>query len=223
MQKHTFKDWHEAYRHQEWVSFRLPYWELGWRYYGWKVWKHLRLGGYLGGLKYYLACRWWRKYNTFKVDTLPPTWYDRSEGLVHVMFHVFCEVMEKEDWFNDRVYFHADTVDGPAYDYDFRDEWQEAAILYDWWKNRRPARLDAEERALSAWGDEFRRFGGLRFKSADEHGLSKIEFPNERHTEEELSEERRLFMAHTAAEEAGEAEDEQMMIRLVKLRGVLWT
>jgi hypothetical protein len=227
MKKHTFWDWHENNKHcLRWpprlISVSLDYKELGWGYFGWRPWQMLKWHGYLPELWYYLRCRFWTKYNTVKADTLPPTWVDRDKLLLHAMFAILCDVVEGEDWFNSRSYYCKDEANGPACDWDGKDEFQEVALLYDWWKHRRPARDKAVDNALSAWSDEFRKLGGMTFMPAEGH-LSRMVFPEERHGEAACAKEYQLKELHTNLEAAAEQEDEEMMIRLCKISGYLWT
>jgi hypothetical protein len=145
MKTHTFRDWYKDHNPWDWHWFRLrkTYGELGWKYFGLRQWRMFKASGFIPELWYYLKCRFWKRYNVVKARSLPPTWVDRDRLLLHAAFEILRDVVENEDWFNDRVYWQPD--------YDGRETWQAAAMLYDWWVNRRPARLEAEEKALKSW------------------------------------------------------------------------
>jgi hypothetical protein len=89
---------------------------------------------------------------------------------------------------------------------------QEILDLYTWWTQTRPARPDPYE--ASGWSDicERRRRangGSLSFDQTRDPTLKKME-------------DQSLKKLHKMEEEF-ETEDEEMMIRLIKIRGSLWT
>jgi hypothetical protein len=87
---------------------------------------------------------------------------------------------------------------------------QEVLELYKWWTMGRVLRLDPMEASgWSAWCA--RRRGDDLFLSLEDR------------TEEEAAESKRILDIMSAMEEKYEAEDEAMMIRLIKVRGALWT
>jgi hypothetical protein len=213
MKTHTFRDWHDDHKflleRGNILGAKLPYSrELGWGYYGWKVWQHIELTGYLAELKYYLACRFWRKYNTVTAKSLPPTWVDRDTLLLHAMFAILCDVAEKEDWFQQTVYYIPDEEESQVYDR--RDDWQEVAILYDWWVNVRPQMVKAIDAARDKWWNE-------RRPANDHDGMGALLRPNR------SDEERVLFDDLNLKDRFLEEDDEHMMLRLVKIKDVLWT
>jgi len=91
---------------------------------------------------------------------------------------------------------------------------QEILDLYNWWKNTRPMRVDPYD--ASGWGEYC-----ARRRDDDSNIWSQLdhddETPEQReHVSKMLDELRRM-------EEEYEQEDEAMMIRLIKVRGALWT
>lgn len=74
------------------------------------------------------------------------------------------------------------------------DGWWSIRDIYEWWHIRRPERVKRQGESLRAWSRNRRTTDGDR-----------------------------LFAEHRRLEADGEAEDEAMMIRLIKLRGHLWT
>lgn len=91
---------------------------------------------------------------------------------------------------------------------------QEILALYDWWVNVRPQRVDPHDASgWSAHCDRLReRDGGL---------LSGLDHENE--TAEERAEVTRMLDESYRLEEQYEQEDEDMMIRLIRIRRSLWT
>jgi hypothetical protein len=93
---------------------------------------------------------------------------------------------------------------------------QEILDLYTWWTETRPARPDAYD--ASGWTalSEKRR---LARGDSDDFWAS---FDEER-TEEDLAETRRALDSISEIEAKYEQEDEDMLIRLIKIRNSLWT
>lgn len=88
---------------------------------------------------------------------------------------------------------------------------QELLVLYNWWKNVRPNRPDPHD--ASGWTDicEGRRKSGRDF----------LDF-EDRSDQEAADSSRALDLCHEI-EERYEQEDEEMMIRLIKIRRGMWT
>jgi hypothetical protein len=88
---------------------------------------------------------------------------------------------------------------------------KEILELYTWWKEVYPNRPDVHD--VSGWSDycEMRREKGYRF------------FDMEDKTPEEAEQCRTALDKSREIEEAYEKEDEEMMIRLIKVRQSLWT
>lgn len=224
--RYYFRNWREEHAGQgllyvslgRWfdpvrLKAELPNWPRLGRVFKWE--------GKLPELWYYIKCRLWKRYNTIKIKTLPPTWSDRDEVILHGMFQVLEDVVEKEDWFNRRTYRTDDYLPDSTNYWDGSEEWQEVATLYDWWVNRRPARVAARDRQLTEWHDAFMKAGGFRSVPipGSETGLSRLEAP----TGELADVADVLKQAHSMGEFADAEEDEAMLIRLVKIRQILWT
>jgi hypothetical protein len=212
--RYTFREWWDAHKGQRWLRLRETGWrEFGWgwylRTYRWRAWRVLKASGLLPDVWRYARNRVWDRYNTVTARTLPPTWCDREELLLHAMFAVLCDFVEKEKPFG-----HFDT----SYSH---DAWYSIRDLYEWWTVRRPARELAEAAALMAWHTEFMRMGGFQSVPTDHPMLMEMQPPEKRG--HDTSEADRLHARHMEMEEAGEAEDDAMMRRLVGLRGHLWT
>lgn len=198
MKTYTFRDWYEAHNPRGWHLFRVraAYRELGWKYFGFKPWQMLKSSGFIPELWYYLKCRLWKKYNVVKVRSLPPTWVDRDQLLLHAAFEILRDVVENENWLDQTAYFIPITESDP-YGCDNRNGWQAVAQLYDWWINRRPARLAAEESALEHWY-------GTHVSDLSDERLPRLQLFRE-------------------LEEAGDREDEEMLVTLCRIRQILWT
>jgi hypothetical protein len=91
---------------------------------------------------------------------------------------------------------------------------QEILDLYNWWTIIRPQRPDPMDASgWTAYCEKRREKGGS--------DLSILDYDDE--TEEERKECRRAMEVSHQMEEAYDAEDEQMLIRLIKIRKALWT
>jgi hypothetical protein len=88
---------------------------------------------------------------------------------------------------------------------------QEIKALYLWWTQIRPVRPDAYD--VSGWSDycKSRRVG------------EDCTIGFEDRTDQDLIESKSALDRLTEIEQQYEAEDESMMIRLIKIRGHLWT
>jgi len=95
---------------------------------------------------------------------------------------------------------------------------KEKWALYYWWKHVRPQRVDAME--ASGWSALCDR---RRLRDIAEHGDDFWSLMSDDKTDEDKAETRRILDASTALEKQYADEDEEMLIRLVKLRQSLWT
>lgn len=77
-------------------------------------------------LIYWLKCKLWYKYNVLKIRTLPPTWNDRDNVLVHAMFQILHDFVHKEK-IDEHVDWDSDTKHREA-----RDKMDE---ILNWWEN----------------------------------------------------------------------------------------
>lgn len=96
---------------------------------------------------------------------------------------------------------------------------KELLFLYDWWKNVYPNRLDPHE--ASGWTEWCeRRRAKIKEQDPDSDRMF-LDLENE--TEDEKSESRRILDLTYKIEEEQHQEDEEMMIRLIKIRRGMWT
>lgn len=91
---------------------------------------------------------------------------------------------------------------------------QEILALYHWWLNVRPYRVDPHD--ASGWSGYC-----ARLRESDEGFLAGLDHENE--TPEERAEVSRMLDECHRLEEQYEQEDEDMMIRLIRIRRSLWT
>lgn len=110
MRRHTFADWLRDHQGQRLLRVRAVYAEL---YGRWDPRSYLAYG-WLPELWYYATCRAWRRYNVLRIATLPPTWTDADERLLHGMFQILADFVELERPFDRIALEHQDGCDGTA-------------------------------------------------------------------------------------------------------------
>jgi len=92
----------------------------------WVSSKYRRLRRVLHDTCYYAKCWLFHPYNRIKIKTLPPTWTDADTVIVHAMFQILTDFIDKEcspgniDWDSEPTHRKV------------RKTLQE---LYDWWHN----------------------------------------------------------------------------------------
>jgi hypothetical protein len=225
MKPYTFADWREAHAGQSLFFVQATYAEL----YPWWQPRRYKLGGWLAECWYYWRCRLWTRYNTIVITTLPPTWTDSDTRILHGMFQILTDFVEIEIPANEHHWWdHSANCTGEAWSPDTdtalaecvgcgipRIQYEHGAelrALYHWWTVERPAKRQHEADLLTQWAAAR---PSTTFDPAVD-GLSRMNF---HHTPESD----RLFQEHMAVEAANDAEDEAMLIRLVKIRGSMWT
>lgn len=199
-------------------------------------------------LRYWIRCRVFDKYHVINTG-LEPGYADCDTRMLHGMFNLLVDFVEVEKaWMN--VVFDKEnrkkykyplfslgwlrirsfrcpeaglahlnwecSLGNPNLDENERCDSQaktayEVLELYKWWKDVRPNRPDYLD--ASGWTNwcEYRREKGYRL------------FDDSQYTEEEKKEERRILDLSRKIEEEQHLEDEEMLIRLVKIRRSLWT
>jgi hypothetical protein len=193
MKRYTFTDWVRSHKGQGLLYVSLGYWrELGrlpvpGRIFRWQGW--------LPDLWYYVKCRVWRRYHVITVRTLPPTWSDADERMLHAMFEILRRVIEDERIF-ERNEPAGDPIDGESW------AWALAEMrrLWDWWTIARPERIKEYDRRLSDWSN-----------ICDERGRKSPEAKAAWDALNELD------------ESITDLEDDEMLHALIRVRRYLWT
>jgi hypothetical protein len=220
--RYTIRDWWRAHKGQGLLYVHLGYWR---ELHQWPVpGRIFRWNGRLPDLWYYLKCRLWRRYHVLTVRTLPPTWQDSDERMLHAMFHLLEEVIFKEKIFEQNGYSEdEDPTDGESW----RWALGEMLALWRWWTVERPAREAEYKRRLHTWSALYGR-DQRAHREAHPHAYEPIEvgdtevYPSpapERQPDTEAA------SAHLREldDDVRDAEDDAMLVRLVKVRGYLWT
>ena len=82
-------------------------------------------------LWYKLSCWGWKRYTTIKPRDLSHEWYDRSHLIIHVVFEVLCQFVEREARLTE--YKKKDWEWQRKHNPYFYKSWKEAYELYNWW------------------------------------------------------------------------------------------
>ena len=156
-----------------------------------------------GALKMRISRRWykirgavWDRYNVIKIDTLSSTWNDVVEQMLHVNFQLLVDYIEKEEPFK-RIDWH----DDPAHEHAYN----EMKDLYHWWKNVYPLR----EEELPEFPPNIEMKDILQNPEKKPHP--------------DYEEWKRIADIHHKTEEEWSKEEEEQLIRLMKIRQFLWT
>lgn len=190
----------------------------------------------ISDIRYYCRNRFYRKSHVLPTGFKPGKYYDLDERILHGLMNSLVDFVEVEKAYKSRwcgtkesktakwskgrcpelglEYLNWEmTLDDPSLDEYNRSDSQaqvarEIRAIYDWWTVTRPARPDPYE--VSEWSalcDE-KRNGGVGFM---EKGTPEFE----RRKTKSLKILRKI-------EEQYEQEDEEMLIRLIKIRKNLW-
>lgn len=219
MKDHSFRDWLDSHKGQGLLYVSWGYWrELHkWPVLG-SIW---RWQGWLPELWYYIRCRLWHRYNRVTATTLPPTWQDADSLLLHISFAILVNVVEKEDILHHCAWTERDHTGKDAPNIPLEAQFytlQEIATLYDWWKNLRPLRMEPSE-WWSAQCAKENISTGFDF-GPTVNGLSRM---RDRGTEEQKARRLELLKQSNDMEIAQDAEDTEMLCRLINIRQNLWT
>jgi hypothetical protein len=136
------------------------------------------------------------------------TWYDTDIRLLYGMMSLLVEFVEKEKPFE-------------VTDYDSDDGHRQAALdiaaIYDWWKNY-PNREKELDKTLSEWYKSSRWAKAMVKKTTSEEFHRIINDKSE-----DAANEKELLLKHRDMENKLEEETTEILVKLVKLRGFLWT
>lgn len=206
-------------------------------------WYYQRTRMFLRSIERWIAFRTYDKYHVVKTD-LKPDYYDKDTILLHANFsllvdfveiekasmqHYFSTKKERPHWFSRRMNFSSFPQEekrrlGLEYlDWEINCEDEhfpvhqkqsakEVKELYLWWKDIRPNRIDPFEKYA---------------KELDE--IPKVSFDKESHkivdnkTAKEKKNMKKIYNSIAKLEQQYDKEDEQMLIRLIKIRKTLWT
>ena len=166
-------------------------------------------------LRYWFSDQWRgrlvNKHHIVKTGLPVRAWYDTDTRLLYSIMALLTEFVEKEaplDGKPDFVEVDWDSDDG------HKHARAEMIEIYKWWKNY-DNRMDEIDNTRMAWHN--------RVRSHMKNDDLREYFGNMRIFEKEDPEIRILFNKTTELEEKLEKEEEDMMIRVIKIREYLWT
>lgn len=137
-------------------------------------------------------------------------WRCPEAGIAHLNWEV---TLTNEEWLDEDKKHEAEPT-GQAL------AAKEILELYNWWKEVYPNRRDPHDLSgWSAWCERRRR----KIKEEDPEADDIAILGSENESDSEREETRRLLDLLREIETRYEEEDTQMMVRLIKLRGHLWT
>lgn len=193
------------------------------------------------GFKWIRDLKYWFKYtfispiNVLKIKTLPRgPWRDRDEIMLHSNFQILTDFVEKEcsnkcfklillDIDKEMESFKNDEED-------FKNKMKESFVeqnrvtqeikdLYDWWKVKRQLRIKNEPFNSEDYPGEDIITEEDPIVARDEYGDPTLFIMNWKPDEARKA----YYDKQNAYEEMSEKEDEEMLIRLMKIRKCLWT
>lgn len=162
----------------------------------------------------------WHRHDRLVIPTLPPTWNEWDDMLLHAAMAIFGDYMRAEHggrWSLANIDRELAKVDiGPhsrEWYEGYRPTAMEMEAIHRWWTVERDIERQEEQDALIKWHDVYT-------------AASRTATSNPRLNQTVLAnaaEADRLLAIHHEIEERNAAKDEEMLMRLVKIRRHLWT
>lgn len=100
---------------------------------------------YVGDLWYKFICWAWYRYSTVRPEGLPHTWIDRDRLMVHCMFQLLCDFIEKEQKPDPDAWLAMKESTTEDYRRERFEIDKEQLALYKWWKHDYPKLQDSLE------------------------------------------------------------------------------
>lgn len=175
-------------------------------------------------------------HNVIKIKTLNRSWMDRDVVLLHACFQILTDYVERECFSSE---YHQLTPINIEKDMESYKEWddeskasmrqgleeqnrvaKEILDLYNWWKNREKSRSGMDPlNEIDDLAEEEANLGEFEVAKRDEYGdptLWHLKFnKNEKRS--------KIYERSHEFEKKCDEEDEEMLIRLMKIRTCLWT
>jgi hypothetical protein len=138
-----------------------------------------------------------------KITTLDKGWHDTDELLLHVVFQLLVDFMEKErpekvtDWSCDQAH---------------RKAWKDIKGLYKWWQNTRPNRKSPiEDKSIRRPPVVVKKVSGTNYREIIQPDRRKYSIYYQ------------ALKKHMKLEEKWYREDQLMLHKLIEVRKYLWT
>lgn len=185
-----------------------------------KIW-----GVFIDWVKYFLykfdlynwfRFRIWDKYHILRMRYLKPSYHDNDEILIHSMFEVLCRFIEDEDPAEIIVWNH---------DKQRKHTWAEMNALYNWWTKKRQKRHKEDPLFKPGVCTPELVFipdkEGVNPVTSKKEQFSKVNLKHKSKKSKQRWE--KACDDSSKWEEECDKEDQEMMIRLIKIRNFLWT
>lgn len=140
-----------------------------------------------------------KRFDLIRTGLTKTDWHDKDQLILYGMMNLLKDYVEKEECFQ--------TINWES-DPEHLNAAREIRVIYEWWKTYEN-RLKEIDDQLDVWHDQFQQRSG--------EGLEKINNPIKSKMEDIEFEKLHLM------EELLEAEEQEMLIRLIKIRKFLWT
>jgi hypothetical protein len=195
-----------------------------------------------------LKSKYIRKHNLIKVNTLKDDeWYDTDTRMMHGMFQLLIDFVELEKAHMEIAF---NITDAPRYmrkvnyrsaemglkylDWEISLSKEEGGLnqsknakiikeLFVWWKYGRPSRIEPMDARGSMGMSTNEFYSDMDDDKNENDRISSMFAQIDRRKDKEPELYESVNKACEAAEEKYEKEDEQMLIKLVKIRKSLWT
>jgi len=151
------------------------------------------------GLYWGIRYRTTNRNHIIKPKTIKPGYHDPRRLIMHTNFHFLSEFVEFE-----KKYGHVDWQSSSKY---HAIAWYEMNSLYNWWKYERPTREE--------------KLPDLHIDVPEEWG-SMWQFNEDYKETDEYRQWRLICNLHNKAEEQFQIDDENNLIRLMKIREYMW-
>jgi hypothetical protein len=175
-------------------------------------------------------------HNVLQIKTLKKSWVDRDEKLLHANFQILSDFVEKECNVKGSVFrLKIVDVDKEMLDYkDYDEEMkkgiresiindnrlkQEILDLYDWWNVKRPLRIKNNPIYREDFPGEDIITDDDKVVSRNEYGDPEAYLMNWKPDAKRMA----YYDEIRKYEEMEDQEDNEMLIRLIKIRKNLWT
>lgn len=170
-------------------------------------------------IRVYVVNRYFDKLHVLQTKLEPGKYYDYDERLLHGMFNSYVQFIEEDlgvSELQSQIVWHQsqDTEHQDEQERECTSIWlqhaREEMALYRWWKFDRPARINSYQAS------------GMKsfYDKRPDRGILELEAVQ---TDEDNTEYSACSKKWREIDKDYDQEDEDMMIRLVKLRRSLWT
>lgn len=207
-----FKDWDDMLREK--YPYRMKLYDVLYKIRAIFFWRpHRMIKDAIWWVKYRIVPK--HKYTTHKLTTLKPGYYDTDILMLHFMFEQFALFMEHQlsgkswtrwEYTKDDFPFTDDPTEAQALADERNAIWAEMQDLYKWWTEDYPTR----EQSLPKYPDLPEEWGCMAPLNEDYENTPEME------------EWKKVSKIHSEAESKWAEDEQNNLIRLIKIRKYLW-